>query len=166
MPARLLLLFLFFLFCCVFFFLVFGAQAVGDGKPNVGVTVYAEHGVVGIRGVFDDVFDQLAVFAGLGIADGIGHVDGGGPGVDDLGEHADEEVRIGTRGVLGGKFHVVRVGGTTIVNGHGHLEHVFGVLAQFVLHMQGRGGQEGGAGRGDPGELPGDRGAVLRPLSV
>ena len=32
--------------------------------------------------------------------------------------------------------------------------------------LVGRGGHEGGAGRGDPGERPGDRGAVLRPLSV
>ena len=32
--------------------------------------------------------------------------------------------------------------------------------------LVGRGGHEGGAGRGDTGERPGDRGAVLRPLSV
>ena len=118
------------------------AQAVGDGEPKVVVTVHAEHGLVGIRGVFDDVFDQLAVFVGLGIADGVGDVDGGGPGVDDLGEHADEEIRIGARGVFGGKFHVVGILGGMAHGGDSHFHDLIRGLAELVLHVDGRRGEE------------------------
>ena len=78
-----------------------GGQSVGHAQPQVVVAVHAEHGLVGVGGVLDDVADKVGVDVGNGIAHGVGQVDGGGSGLDDLGHHPDQKVRVRARGVLG-----------------------------------------------------------------
>ena len=106
------------------------------------MTMHAENGLVRVRGVLDDVFDQFPVLGRLRVAHGVGHVDGGSPGVDDLGEDADEEVGIGTGGVLGGEFNVGGVLGGLPHSGDGHFHDLIRGFAEFVLHVDGRSGEE------------------------
>jgi hypothetical protein len=48
-----------------------------------------------------DFGEHLAVFVGGGVADGVGHVDGGCAGFDGDADHLDEEVAVGAGGVFG-----------------------------------------------------------------
>ena len=120
-----------------------GGQGVGHGQAQVVVAVHAEDGLVAVGRVLDDVADEVGEFLRLGIAHGVGQVDGGGAGLDGGLHHAAEEVTFGTGGVLGGELHVVGVPGAAAHPGFDHLQHHFGVLAQLVLHVQGRSGKEG-----------------------
>lgn len=72
-----------------------GGQAVGHAEAEVVMTVNAEYGLVRIRGMLDDIADQPGIFAGNGITDGIGKVDGGRAGLDHFRYDAHEEIRIG-----------------------------------------------------------------------
>ena len=136
-----------------------GGQGVGHGQAQVVVAVHAEDGLVAVGRVLDDVADEVGEFLRLGIAHGIGQVDGGGTGPDGGLHHAAQEVTLGTGGVLGGELHIVGVSGAAAHPGLDHLQHHLRVLAQLVLHVQGRGGEEG-MDAGIPGVLHGLPAAV------
>ena len=123
------------------------------------MAVHAENGLVAVGRVLDDVLDEGREFVRLGIAHGIGQVDGGRPGLDGRLHHPAEEILVRTGGVLGGEFHVVGIARAATHPGLDHLEHHLRLLAQLVLHVQGRRGEEGVDAR-TPGHLDGLPAAV------
>ena len=79
---------------------------------------------------------MLAVFLGRGVADGVGHVDGGGAGFDGDAHHLDEEIAIGAGGVFGRKLDVV---GKRAGQAHrlaAELERLRAADLQLVFEMQ------------------------------
>ena len=71
-----------------------GGQGVGHAEAEVVVAVHGEDGLVGAGRVFDDVVQQLDVLGGLGVAHGVGQVDGGRSGLDGVLAGAAEEVPV------------------------------------------------------------------------
>ena len=59
------------------------------------------------RDALADFAEHLAVFLGRGVADGVGHVDGGCAGFDGDADHLDEKVAVGAGGVFGRELDVV-----------------------------------------------------------
>ena len=120
-----------------------------------------------------------------GVAHGIGDVDGGRPGPDDLGQHLVQVLRVGAGGVHGRELDVGAVALGPLHHGHGHFHDLFPVLAELVHLVNLRGGEEhvdagplgvlhgapglvnvvgmGAGQRGDDGalDLPGDGGNRL-----
>ena len=82
-------------------------ERVGNGKSEVVVTVGGDDDIPARRGEPANTRDQLGVFLGRRIADGIGNVEGRRPRLDRGRERLIEKARIGTRGVLGREFDVV-----------------------------------------------------------
>lgn len=91
-------------------------EAVGDGQTEVIVAVGADDGPIDVGDVFLEVGDDLAEVVGGGVADGIGDVDGGGPGVDGFLDDFAEEVEFGACGVFWGEFDIG--GGDVAAGGH------------------------------------------------
>jgi hypothetical protein len=52
-----------------------------------------------------ECFETIDIL-GSGEADGVGDVDGGGPGLDGDGDHLEEELGVGAGAVLGGELDV------------------------------------------------------------
>src|SRR5262249_51057949 len=86
-----------------------GAQAVGDGEAEVVVAVDGDAGLVDVADVVEDAFDELAELFGRGVADGVGDVDGGCAGVDDVFEHAVDVLPLAAGGVHGAELDVFNI---------------------------------------------------------
>ena len=86
-----------------------GGQRVGDGEAEVVVAVRGEDDALRVDGgdALADLAKHLAVFFGSGVADGVGHVDGGCACLDGNAHHFDKEVAIGAGGVFRREFDVV-----------------------------------------------------------
>jgi len=96
---------------------------------------------VGVQ-LLTDVGEDFAVGLGGGVADGVGHVDRGGAGLDGGVDDLFQEVELRAAGVFGGELDVIRVlaGGGNRVDGE--LDDVFLALAQLVLAVDLAGGAE------------------------
>ena len=101
--------------------------------------VVAMHGKVRPVAVFHvcaQVFNQRAHFARRSVANGIRDVHGGGA-VSDGGLHnLGQEGRIAARGILCGKFDVRAVFLRVGHHGRRLFEHLFGLHAQLIFHVQ------------------------------
>ena len=118
-------------------------QAVGHGQAQVVVAVCGEDHAVGAGDVLDQVAEHRLVLGGIGVAHGVGDVDGGGAGADGGLHAASQEVALGAGGVLGRPFHVAaQVAGVGDRPGH-HFEHRLGLHLQLPLHVDRAGGDEG-----------------------
>src|SRR5208337_4921022 len=86
--------------------LLHSRQRVRDCQAKVVVAVRGDGHFVDTGNFLTQRADELAVFLGHAVADGIGNVDGGGAGgdygFDDLAEKWD----VGTGGILGREFNV------------------------------------------------------------
>src|ERR1700722_20336778 len=86
-------------------------QGVGNGHTEVVVAVSREDYVVDSRDASLDQAEERGVLLGGGEADGVGDVDGGGPGLDGDGDHLEKELGVGSRAVLSGELDVFCEGG-------------------------------------------------------
>ncbi len=77
------------------------------------------------------------------VAHGIRDVHRAGAGVDHRLEHAAQEIHLGAAGVLRGELHVVGVPARPLDRMHRLLHHLVRCHAQLLLHVDGRGGDEG-----------------------
>src|SRR5690606_14186894 len=122
----------------------YAGPGVGYRQPQVVVAVGRDEHVLAVTlHLGDDAADHLAVVPGGGEPDGVGDVDRGRTGVHRGLAHGDHELDVGTGGVLGGVLDVV---GVLTGAGHARLhrgEHLLLAHLQLVLHVDGRGGQEG-----------------------
>ena len=99
--------------------------------------------LVSIGDALSQVLDEIPIELGYGVTDRVGNVNGGGALGNHGFEHATEKVRVRTVPVLRRKLDV-----TTQVAGKPHrqprlLQHLLPAHAQFLLHVQFAGGDEG-----------------------
>ena len=132
-------------------------QRVGDRHAEVVVAVHGEDRLLRARHLLHHGAEHLVVFLGRGVADGIGQVDGGGAGLERRLHAAAQIVDLGARGVLGRPLHVLHPVARPRHLEVDHLQHLLGRLLQLVLHVHGRGGDEGvdARARGVPDRLAG-----------
>ncbi len=118
-------------------------EGVGDGHAEIVVAVGGEDDVLSAGDLGEKHAEGGGVFFGRGVADGVGDVDGGGPGLDRNRDDFDEEVRVGAGGVFGGELDVVAEGaGET--DGFGSLMEGFGAGdLQLGFEVEIGGGEEG-----------------------
>ncbi len=132
-------------------------QGVGDGQAQVVVAVSGPNHLVGIGHAGNQLPHALAPSGGNGIAHGVGHVEGLGPGLNHRVKNAHQKVHVRAHGVFGGEFHVVGVFPCPFHRLHGALNHLIWLHAQFVLHVDRAGGDKSvdtpgfGGGNGFPG---------------
>jgi len=107
------------------------------------MAVHAEYGLAGIGRMFNDVADKSGIFTGNGISYSIRQVDGGRSCLDYFRHHAHQKVRMGTGGILSGKFDIRRISGGTFHARYRHFHHLIRAFAQLVFHVDGRCGEEG-----------------------
>jgi hypothetical protein len=104
-----------------------GGQGVGGRHAKVVVAVGGEDDRVGARNTFQQHLDDLGAFHRVGVADGVGDVDRGGPGLDRDFDYAAEVVVFGPRRVHRRPLDVVaEVAGVghRLVDPLRHLVHV------------------------------------------
>ena len=77
------------------------------------------------------------------VTDGIGDIHRTGSGVDDRFQHPAEKIQLGTARVLGRELDIVGVLARPPDRLDGLLHHLVRLHAQFLFHMNGRGGDEG-----------------------
>ncbi len=99
--------------------------------------------LVRVRHALDQLAHGFGVLEGNGIANGIRHVDGLGPGLDDRFENPTQEVDLGAPGILGRKLDVIRVLTRPANRLDRLLDHLIGGHAELLFHMNRRGGNEG-----------------------
>ena len=111
-------------------------QGVGAGQPEVVVAVGGDdHPVAGTWDRVDDVADEIAELLRRREADGVGDVDGGGPGLHRRLEHLAHELDLGAGGVLGRELDVGRVRLGPGDGGGGLLLHDIGSHPEHGLHV-------------------------------
>ena len=117
-------------------------QAVGHRHAQVVVAMHADDGAVDIAHVLAQVGDALAHFGWRRVANGIGHVEGAGAGVDHRGHHLGQVLGFRTHRVFGGKFHVVAQLAGAADAGDGVVDDLLLAHGQLVFAMQRTGGDE------------------------
>ncbi len=81
-------------------------ERVGDGHPEIIVTVHRHAAIFDALRVLDDASHQLGEFCRLGIPNGVGNVQCGRAGLDGGGEHFSQIGSIGAAGIFGAELHV------------------------------------------------------------
>ncbi|MNS97555.1 hypothetical protein D3C72_1318920 [compost metagenome] len=118
-------------------------QRVRHGHAQVVVAMHRPDRLVAVGNALAQHLDEVAVQLRNGVADGVGHVDGGGALVDHGLEHAAQEVGVAAVAVFGAELDV---GDLVAREAHGQLGllmHLVGRHAQLLLHVQRRGRDEG-----------------------
>ncbi|KAF5036469.1 hypothetical protein DSECCO2_574740 [anaerobic digester metagenome] len=118
-------------------------QGVGHAEAEVVVAVHGEGDFVRTCDRGQEVADEVREFGGLGVTHGVGDVDDGRAGGDHAVADFDQELGVGARGVLGRELDLDAFGYGMAHGRLGHLQHLRRGLAELVLHVQGRGGEEG-----------------------
>ena len=117
-------------------------QAIGDRQAQVIVAVHAQDDLVDAADVLFEMADGGGVLLGNGIANGVGDVDGGGPGGDRLFHDLGQEIELGAGRVFGRKLHVLQIALGPLDAGDGAAHDLFLGHAQLEFAMDGAGGQE------------------------
>ena len=118
-------------------------QRVGHGHTQIVVAMHAPNRFIAVGHALAQVFDEIAVQLGNSVAHGVGHVDSGGPFSNHCFNHAAQEIRITAVAIFRAEFDVLHQ-----VAGKTHtapclFQHLFRAHAQFFLHVQGTGSNEG-----------------------
>jgi len=111
------------------------AQRVGDGDPEVVVTVGGDGALVQPRHRIQQHLDQLSILVRDQIADRIGHVDRRRPGLDRGLDHLDQKIRVGAGAVLRRPFDIAGQAGCVGDRLVDRLQHGLRLHAQLVLHV-------------------------------
>jgi hypothetical protein len=119
------------------------ASELGDGHAEVVVAVGRPDHLVGVGDALDQLLHALAPQGGNRITNGIGNVDRLRPSPDDLVEDAHQEIHFRAHRVLGGKLDVVGVLECELDGLDRGLDHLVGLHAQLLLHVDRTGGDEG-----------------------
>ncbi len=82
-------------------------EAIGDREAEIVVAVDAYDRAIDVPHVLPEVSDSLCELVRGRVADGIGDVDGRGPGVDHPLHHLREKIELGAGGVLGRELDVI-----------------------------------------------------------
>ena len=82
-------------------------EAIGDGQPQVVVTMRAEDGLVGVGHPRADVLEELARFRGGSVPDRVGKIDRPAAAGNRRFDDAAQEVAIAPRRILRRKLHIV-----------------------------------------------------------
>ena len=120
-----------------------GSQRVGNSHTQVVVAVGRPDYFIAVRHAFDDVADTLVPYGRDGVADGIGNIDGSRTCFDNRRKDFGEEVQIRTHGVFSGKFYIVSVFFGDFHRFDRRIDDLLRLHFQFVLHVDGAGGNEG-----------------------
>ncbi len=117
-------------------------QAIAHGQAEIVVAMDADHRPIDVRHALAERADHAAHLLGHGVADGVGNVDGRGPGVDGRGDHFAEEINLGAGGVFGRELDVWAIARGSAHAGHGPANDLGLVHLELELAMDGAGGQE------------------------
>ena len=120
-----------------------GGKRVGDGHAEIVVAVRRPDHLVGIRHALDQLLHALAPQGGNAVADGVGHVERFGAGLDHLVEDADQKIHVGAHRILGREFDVVGIFERELDRLDRRLDHLVGLHAQLLFHVDRAGGDEG-----------------------
>ena len=111
-------------------------QRVRHSHAQVVVAVHGPNGFVAVGHAFTQRFNEIAIQLWNGIADGVGHVDGGGAFTNHGLDHAAQKIHIAAVPIFGAEFDI----GTQIAcephRLHGLLQHLVGSHAQLFFHVQ------------------------------
>ena len=119
------------------------ASVLAVARPEVVVAVDADDGAA--ADAVDDRGDERPELGRDGVADGVGDVDRGGAGIDDRLVDAQQELRVGARGILGAELDLgVRAERLAAVADplHGRRQRLLAGDAQLVLEVDVAGGDE------------------------
>ena len=117
-------------------------QRVGNRHTQVVVAVGRPDYFIAVGHAFDDVADTLVPHGRDGVADSIGNIDGSRARFDNRRKDLGEEVQIRTHGVFGGKFHIVSVFFGDFYRFDRRIDDLLRLHFQFVLHVNGAGGDK------------------------
>ena len=112
-----------------------GGQGVRRAEPEVILAVEAHAALVDVRHVFEDRAEEAAKFFRDGISNGVGDVDGRGPGVDAAFDDLKDEARVGAGRVHGAELDVARVLCGALDHRLGLGEDLLPVLSELVGHL-------------------------------
>ena len=118
-------------------------QRIGDRHAKVVVAVRRPNDGVGAFDAFDQLTDALAPQIGDAVPHRIRHIKRLGAGLDRRLEHAAEEVHVRANRVFRRKLNVVGELAGELDCGDGRLDHLVGLHAQLLLHVDGRSGDKG-----------------------
>lgn len=110
-------------------------EGVCGGHSKVVMAVAGKDGFVAVRDVLDDALDQFAILFGVGVAGGIGDVDGGCAGSDDGFDDLVDIVAVGAAGVFHKILDVVGVFSGVFDCVDADFESLLAGHAKFVLKV-------------------------------
>ena len=115
-------------------------QRVRGCQPEVVVAVDGDGALLDPRRVLDDALDQFTELVRRGVADGVGDVEGSGPGPDRFAQHDVQKLGVTAASIFGAELDIVaQVFRVSHHLGHA-LDHLLGIHLQLVLHVNlGRG---------------------------
>ena len=106
------------------------------------MAVSPEDYVVDSRDAGLDQAEDRGVLLRSGEANGVGDVDGGGPGLDGDGDHLEKELGVGSRAVFSGELDVFGEGAGEADRLGGLIEGLVAGDAELVLEMEVGGGED------------------------
>ena len=108
-----------------------GGQGIGDGHPQVVVTVHADDRVIDVPHVGDDIRDELSELVRDGVSDGVRNVDRRSAGGDGGFNHLVQIIRLGTDRIHRGELDVLALSPGKLDGIDGHFEDF---LRRFSHH--------------------------------
>jgi hypothetical protein len=111
-------------------------QAVGHRETQVVVAMNADHGLVDVGHTLPQVGDEAVELLGIGVADGVGDVDGLGSGLDHRLDHLRQIGAVAAGRILGAELDVGRVSGRVLHRRHRVLQDPIPALAELVLEVK------------------------------
>ena len=119
-----------------------GRDGVRDRQSQIVMAMDRNDRLVDIRNVVAQVSHHAAIFIGSSVTNGVRHIDRTGAMLDGGFYHPRQILPLGTRSVLGGKFHVIRKSAGQLDGVRGDGQGLFPCLAEQMLQMDVRGGNE------------------------
>ena len=133
-----------------------GGQRVGYGQSQVVVAVRGENDALLVdgRNALAHLGEHASVFVRSRVAYGVGHIDGGGAGLDGHAHHLHQEVALRAGGVLGRELNIIHQRARQAHRFGGLIQRLLAADLQLVLQMQVAGSQKD-VDAGAVGELQG-----------
>ena len=117
-------------------------KTVGNREAQIVVAMHRDHRLVDVRHTVLDHADEIRELLGIGVADGVRDVDGGGASGDRAFDTTTKEIMLGPRAVLTGPLDVIDMVSRARHAVNHRLMHLIGRHLQLDAHMQRAGGDE------------------------